>query len=213
MGIYRASSETQRAIGLTGGIGMGKTTVSNHLAAVHKLPVLDADLLSREAVAVGSPVLHTIADRYGTGILLPDGSLNRSRLGEIVFSSAPERLWLEQQTHPFVRDRLVSGMAELAHLPTIVLVIPLLFEARMTDLITESWVVHCSIGVQLQRLMQRDSLSPEQAQARINSQMAIQKKLAHADRVLDNSAGLESLLAQVDQCLAQPPTRSARSFG
>jgi dephospho-CoA kinase len=212
MGIYREPTATRRVIGLTGGIGMGKTTVSNHLSEVHNLPVLDADLLAREAVAVGSPVLATIADRYGTGILHADGSLNRSRLGEIVFSSIPERLWLEQQTHPYVRDRLVSGMAELAQQPTIVLVIPLLFEARMTDLITESWVVHCSIASQLKRLMQRDSLSLEQAQARINSQMAIQKKLAHADRVLDNSSSLASLLEQVDRFLAQPPPRSAAGF-
>ena len=202
----------QRVIGLTGGIGMGKTTVSDHLSKVHKLPVLDADLLSREAVAAGSPILAAIADRYGSGILHSDGSLNRSRLGEIVFNSVPERLWLEQQTHPFVRDRLVRGIADLSQSSTIVLVIPLLFEARMTDLITESWVVYCSIAAQLERLMQRDSLTLEQAQARINSQMAIQKKLARADRVLDNSASPESLLQQVDQFLSQRPTRPTPSF-
>ena len=195
--------EGQRVIGLTGGIGMGKTTISDHLATVHKLPVLDADVFSREAVAVGSPVLDEIVDRYGTGILLPDGHLNRSRLGEIVFSSPPERLWLEQQIHPSVREQLVSGMAALQQSPTIVLVIPLLFEARMTDLITESWVVHCPTKAQLDRLMQRDQLTLEQAQSRIASQMVIQKKLAHADRTLDNSSSLENLLEQVDQALVE----------
>lgn len=198
--------EGRRVIGLTGGIGMGKTTVSDYLATVHKLPVLDADVFAREAVAAGSPVLAAIADRYGSGILLPDGNLNRSRLGEIVFGSVPERLWLEQQIHPPVRERLVSGMADWQQSPTLVLVIPLLFEARMTDLITESWVVHCSIETQLDRLMQRDQLTLEQAQARITSQMAIQKKLACADRTLDNSASRERLLEQVDLALAQRPS-------
>lgn len=199
----REKAEAQRRIGLTGGIGMGKTIVSNHLKTGHNLPVLDADVLAREAVAAETPILAMIADRYGGGILLPNGSLNRSRLGEIIFSSVPERLWLEQQIHPFVRDRLVSTMATLQN-PTIVLVIPLLFEARMTDLITESWVVHCSIEQQLERLMQRDQLTHEQAQARINSQMAIQKKLAYADVKLDNSTSIADLLSQVDRALAQP---------
>jgi len=205
--------EGQRVIGLTGGIGMGKTTISDYLATVHKLPVLDADVFAREAVAVGSPVLDEIVDRYGTGILLPDGHLNRSRLGEIIFSSPPERLWLEQQIHPSVRERLVSGMADLQQSPTIVLVIPLLFEARMTDLITESWVVHCPINAQLDRLMQRDQLTLEQAQSRIASQMAIQKKLAHADRTLDNSTSLESLLEQVDQALCPSSLSSSLTEG
>ncbi|HEY9909226.1 MAG TPA: dephospho-CoA kinase [Thermosynechococcaceae cyanobacterium] len=207
----REQPEAQRRIGLTGGIGMGKTIVSDHLKISHSLPVLDADVFAREAVAAESPILAAIADRYGGGILFPDGSLNRSRLGGIIFGSVPERLWLEQQIHPFVRERLVSLMATVPN-PTIVLVIPLLFEARMTDLITESWVVHCSSKQQLERLMQRDQLTQEQAQARINSQMAIQRKLAYADVVLDNSASIADLLQQVDQALAQPPVPTGIGF-
>lgn len=200
-----------RTIGLTGGIGMGKTTVSNYLATDHKLPVLDADVYAREAVEPDSPILAEIAERYGSGLLLPDGTLDRHRLGDIVFSSPPERLWLEQQIHPYVRDRLLQAMQSLSMKDTqpliIVLVIPLLFEARMTDLVTETWVVRCPKEQQLERLVNRDRLSPQQARLRIDSQMSIQKKAAHADLVLDNASTLDHLFLQVDAGLIQQPIR------
>ncbi len=187
----------KRIIGLTGGISTGKTTVSNYLAEAYQLPVLDADIYAREAVQLGSPVLSQIFERFGSGVQLPDATLNRKRLGEIVFSNPDERQWLEQQIHPYVRDRFQSELATLVT-STIVLVVPLLFEAGMTDLVTEIWVVSCSPEQQLQRLMERDRLFLEQAQARLNSQLPIQEKVARADIVLDNSSTLEALLKQVD---------------
>src|SRR4028119_238274 len=190
----------KRIIGLTGGIGTGKTTVSNYLASRHQLPVLDADIYAREAVQLGSPILSEIIKRYGSSVQLPDGTLNRKRLGEIVFSNPSERLWLEQQIHPYVRDRLLAELDPLT-VPTVVLVVPLLFEAGMTDLVTEIWVVYCSYQQQLERLMQRNGLSLEQAEARINSQMPIQEKCDRADVILDNSSTPEALLKQVDTAL------------
>ncbi|MBW4470406.1 MAG: dephospho-CoA kinase [Stenomitos rutilans HA7619-LM2] len=200
-----------RIIGLTGGIGMGKTTVSNYMATIHKLPVLDADVYAREAVEPSSPVLTEIAERYGSGLLLPDGTLDRHRLGDIIFSSPPERLWLEQQIHPHVRDRLVEAIQSLSMKDTqpliVVLVIPLLFEARMTDLVTETWVVRCPKEQQIERLVKRDRLSSQQVRLRIESQMSIQKKAAHADLVLDNTSTLDHLFQQVDAGLIQQPIR------
>ncbi|MBD1896443.1 dephospho-CoA kinase [Coleofasciculus sp. FACHB-129] len=187
-----------RVIGLTGGIGTGKTTVSNYLANHYNLPVLDADIYAREAVRVGSPILDEIVERYGTDILLPDGTLDRRKLGNIVFNSPEERRWLEQQIHPYVRDRMIEKMQALNSHPTVVLVVPLLFEVGMTALCTETWVVYCSEQHQLQRLIKRDRLTLEQAQARITSQMPIQAKCDRADVVLDNSSTLEDLLKQVD---------------
>ncbi len=206
-----SATNSQRVIGLTGGIGMGKTTVSNHLAQAHHIPVLDADIYAREAVQPGSALLEEIVDRYGSGILQLNGTLNRPRLGDIVFSSPAERLWLEQHIHPYVRDRLVATMQsppfnDPIRYPILVLVIPLLFEARMTHLVTEIWVTYCTYEQQMERLMQRDHLSFEQVQNRISSQYAIEKKLERADVILDNSATPECLLHQVDQAVVQFPS-------
>jgi dephospho-CoA kinase len=122
-----------RIIGLTGGIATGKTTVAEYLASAYALPILDADIYAREAVQPGSPILVNIVDRFGSEILLPDARLNRSQLGEIIFSDPTERRWLESQIHPYVRDRLQAEQQALAQHPILVMVVPLLFEAKMTD--------------------------------------------------------------------------------
>lgn len=192
----------KRIIGLTGGIGTGKTTVSNYLADTYQLPILDADIYARDAVQPGSPVLNRIITRYGSEVRLPDRTLNRKRLGEIVFPNPEERQWLEQQIHPYVRDRIESQLSILES-PTVVLVIPLLFEANMTDLVTEIWVVCCSVEQQIQRIRERDRLSLEQAQSRLHSQLPLVEKVARADVVLDNSSTRESLLQQVDRALSR----------
>jgi len=194
------SDQAKRLIGLTGGIGTGKTTVSNYLAQTYQLPVLDADIYAREAVQLGSPILVQIFERYGLEMQLPDGKLNRQRLGEIVFSNPEQRQWLEQQIHPYVRDRFQAELAKLIA-PIVVLVIPLLFEAGLTNLVTEIWVVSCSAQQQLKRISQRNNLSLEQAQVRINSQLPLAEKVTRADVVLDNSSTVDELLKQVDQVL------------
>jgi dephospho-CoA kinase len=199
-----ASSTKPRTIGITGGIGMGKTTVSDYLQVAYQLPVLDADLYARAAVEPGSQVLAELVERYGPSVLLPDGALDRQRLGTIIFSSSTERRWVEQQIHPYVRQRFETELQALksqGH-QTIVLVVPLLFEARMTDLVNEIWVVQTPEAEQIGRLFQRDQLTLEQIRSRITSQMAIEKKIAQADIVLDNSSTPEALLRQVDQALS-----------
>jgi dephospho-CoA kinase len=191
---------TKRIIGLTGGIATGKTTVANYLASAYNLPILDADIYAREAVSVDSPILLEIAQRYGKQILLADGNLNRQKLGEIIFNNQEERNWVEGLIHPYVGDRFLEKIA-VSSAQTLVLVVPLLFEAGMTHLVTEIWVVSCSEQQQLERLMQRNNLTLEQAQARIISQMPITEKIARADVVLDNSSTLEVLLKQVDAAI------------
>ncbi|MBD1937878.1 dephospho-CoA kinase [Microcoleus sp. FACHB-68] len=204
------SALIRRIIGLTGSISTGKTTVSNYLANTHKLPVFDADIYAREAVNLDSPILRQISERYSDDILLSDGNLDRKKLGQIIFNNPDERRWLELQIHPYVRERLINSsksyicQGENSKSP-IILVVPLLFESNMTDLVTEIWVVSCAPAHQLERLMQRDHLTLEQAQARINSQMPIEEKCARADVVLDNSSTLENLLQQVDSALNRQP--------
>ncbi|MDB9305378.1 MULTISPECIES: dephospho-CoA kinase [Cyanophyceae] len=192
----------KRIIGLTGGIATGKTTVANYLASAYNLPVFDADIYARDAVAVGSPILSAIAQRYSKEILLPDGSLNREKLGTIIFAQPEERHWIESLIHPYVVERFEQAIIAKSSSQTLLLVIPLLFEAQMTDLVTEIWVVRCSELQQLQRLIQRNHLTPIQAQARINSQLSLSEKAARANVVLDNSSTLESLLKQVDVAFA-----------
>ncbi len=204
--------QSLRVIGLTGGIATGKTSVSQYLAQTYELPILDADLYARAAVAPNSPILAAIAQRYGAAILLANGQLNRAQLGDIIFSDAAERQWVEAQIHPVVRDRLTQDLTQLAtsaQVATVVAVIPLLFEARMTDLVTEIWLVDCPLAQQRDRLMQRNSLSFDQATARINSQMPLAEKRTAVPPtiplvVLDNSSTPAHLYQQVDHAIATP---------
>ncbi|MGL4501454.1 MAG: dephospho-CoA kinase [Planktothrix sp.] len=206
-----------RLIGLTGGIGTGKTTVSNYLATTYQIPIWDADLYAREAVKPGSSVLQQIVDRYGRDVLLYDGNLNRQKLANLIFSDSSERTWLEQQIHPFVRDCFVHNIQQLEarKIQTLdakpyadgVLAIPLLFEAEMTDLVTEIWVVYCSIKQQYLRLIEREkidsgrNLTPEEAEAKINSQMSLEAKCQRADIILYNSSTPSELFKQVDAAI------------
>ncbi|MDF5727050.1 MAG: dephospho-CoA kinase [Rhizonema sp. PD38] len=196
-----------RIIGLTGGIATGKTTVANYLASAYNLPILDADLYARDAVSKDSHILQVIAQRYGERILLADGNLNRQQLSEIIFNSLEERNWIDGLIHPYVRDRFLNAIAASPS-QRLVLVIPLLFEAGMTDLVTEIWVVRCSPEQQMQRLIHRNHLTREQAEVRIKSQLPIEEKASLAEIVLNNTSTLEALLKQVDVALShfRPPT-------
>ncbi|MEM0980770.1 MAG: dephospho-CoA kinase [Cyanobacteria bacterium P01_H01_bin.58] len=191
----------QRVIGLTGGIATGKTTVSQYLESHHGLPVLDADIFARQAVEPGSAILRAVVQRYGPSLLHDDGTLNRSQLGQLIFTDTAEKTWLEQQIHPFVRQRFAAAMADLNTEPTVVQVIPLLFEADLTTQVTEIWVVICPQAVELARLMARNDLPEAAAQARIDHQWPLATKAKRADVVLDNSSTLENLYEQVDQAL------------
>ena len=206
----------QRLIGLTGGIATGKTTVSNYLAQKYHLPILDADTYAKEAVAPDSPILQKIFHRYGKQVISNlefstvdqselntswrNLSLNRAALGEIIFNHPQEKQWLENQIHPYVRDRFQQELQCLNN-DTVVLDIPLLFEANLEHMVTEIWVVSCDRSLQLQRLQQRNNLTLVQAQARIDSQLPLAQKVVAADIVLHNNQTLEDLFRQVDRAI------------
>jgi dephospho-CoA kinase len=189
-----------RKIGLTGGIATGKSTVSQYLESTYKFPILDADIYAREAVQIGSWILEKIVQRYGESILLTDGNLDRKQLGEIIFSDIAARHWIEELIHPYVRERFIVDLDNLSA-STAVLVIPLLFEAKMTDLVTETWVVSCTKEQQLQRLIHRDRLTLRKAETRILAQMPLSEKCQLADVILDNSGTLTELIAQIDRVI------------
>jgi dephospho-CoA kinase len=185
----------QHIIGLTGGIATGKTTIANAIQHHYGLTILDADHYAREAVAIGSPILAAIVDRYGQDLLRDDGSLNRSQLGQIIFANTTDRLWLEAQIHPFVHQRFQEDLPSASN--PVIYVVPLLFETDAIARVQETWVVWCSPKEQLKRLMQRNSLDEDTAQQRIQAQMPLDLKCDRADLVLDNSGDQERWREQV----------------
>ena len=190
-----------RRIGLTGGIASGKSSVGRLLAA-QGLPLLDADVYAREALAPGSPGAQAVLAHYGAGVRAPGGEIDRAALGQIVFSDAAERRWLEELVHPLVRARFAAELEALVAEPLVVLVVPLLFEAGLEALCSEVWLVDCNETQQLQRLMARDGLGEADARARIAAQWPLARKRQLADVVLNNRGGPEHLATQVERAQA-----------
>lgn len=189
-------------IGLTGGIATGKSTVSNYLQNKYNIPVLDADMIARDAVKVDTPIYHDIIDRYGKAITLNNGELNREKLGNIIFHNHREKAWLESKIHPFVRATFETKIKQLSS-PMMVLSIPLLFEANMTDLVDEIWVVVCDFSTEVDRLTTRNNLTREEATYRINSQIPLAEKVKKADIVIDNNKNLLDLYDQIDEIISR----------
>ncbi|KAI0035049.1 CoaE-domain-containing protein, partial [Vararia minispora EC-137] len=186
-------------IGLTGGIATGKSTVSSILAA-RGLPIIDADVLAREVVQPGTRAHRAIVREFGTGVLLPDGSLDRPKLGAVVFNDERKRRALNAIVHPAVRYGMLWAVIKcwMRGERVCVLDVPLLIEAGFWRWVGKIVVVYCSAEIQMQRLQQRDGSPREAAQARIQAQMPIADKLEYADAVIDNSGGRSELETQVD---------------
>ncbi|ONH32040.1 dephospho-CoA kinase [Pseudofrankia asymbiotica] len=183
-------------MGLTGGIGSGKSAVSARLAE-HGAVVVDADKLARDVVAPGTPGLAAVAEAFGPGVLLPDGGLDRAALGQIVFADPAARRRLEGITHPLIRDETARRFA--APVPDAIVVhdIPLLVEAGMGEGYDLVVVVEAPRQLRLERLASR-GLPRDQAEARMATQADDAARRAVADVLLDNSGDLTGLYAQVD---------------
>ncbi|MCX5939713.1 MAG: dephospho-CoA kinase [Cyanobium sp. LacPavin_0818_WC50_MAG_67_9] len=197
------SAMKQRRIGLTGGIATGKSSVAR-LLEQRGLPLLDADGYAREALEPGSPGERAVRERYGAGVWAPSGAIDRAALGQIVFAEPAERRWLEGLVHPIVRRRFEQGLQQHAHAATVVLMIPLLFEAGLESLCSEVWLVDCDETQQLQRLIARDGLSEEAARARMAAQWPLARKRALATVVIDNRGQPNALASQLEQALRRP---------
>lgn len=190
-----------RRIGLTGGIGSGKSTVAD-LLAERGAVVIDADVLARAVVEPGTPGLAAVRERFGADVVLPDGSLDRAALGALVFADAAARADLNALVHPLVRALGARLRAEaLASDPgaVVVEVIPLLVETGQAGLFDVVVVVDCPEEVQVERVMGRSGLSREEALARLAAQASRAERLAVADVVIDNSGDLAHLVAEVDR--------------
>jgi dephospho-CoA kinase len=185
---------------LTGGIATGKSYVRARLAS-HGIPTLDSDLLARDAVSAGSAGLAAIVARYGEAVLLPDGGLDRRALGAIVFRDAAARADLEAIVHPRVRDatavwldRLAAGGESLA-----VVDIPLLYETGRDRDFDRVIVTSCPRSQQVARVVERDGLSPADAEARIDAQLPTDEKVRRADFVIDTGGTFGDTNRQVDR--------------
>jgi dephospho-CoA kinase len=182
-------------VGLTGGIASGKSTVARLFEALG-VPVIDTDVLAREVVAVGEPLLAQIATRFGAGVLAADGSLNRAALRAIVFADPAARSDLEQLTHPAIRARLESLSAVLGG-PYQVLVIPLLVETGGQIPVDRVLVVDCSEALQIRRLQARDGTTLEQARQILAAQATREARLAIANDVIVNEGDLGAVRDRV----------------
>ncbi len=196
-------------IGLTGGIGSGKTAVSDRFAALG-VPVIDADRLSRELVAQGQPALAEIAAAFGPAVLTAAGELDRAALGRRVFADPAARRRLEAILHPRIRAAMQERIATLTA-PYVVLVIPLLLETGQTDLVDRVLVVDASSQRQRERVRQRDRLSDERIEQMLAAQVDRATRLAAAHDVIDNESDLATLDSAVAALHANYLKLSARS--
>ena len=182
-------------IGLTGGIASGKSTVAR-LFEAHGVPVIDTDQIARDVVEPGQPALVAVVEAFGTGVLAPDGHLDRSALRARVFADAGARQRLEAILHPAIRAELARRSAAAGG-PYQVWVIPLLVEGGRLDQVDRVLVVDCPVEMQLERLVARDGGSESSAQAILAAQASREQRLAAADDVIVNDGAEDSLAPQV----------------
>ncbi len=182
-------------VGLTGGIGCGKSTVAGIFSDLG-VTIIDADQIARTITGLGTPKLRLIAEYFGSAILFPNGTLNRKRLGQIVFSDNDKRAWLEQLLHPEIR-RLMNLQSEQSSDPYCIHEIPLLIESRRTLEMDQIVVVHCPQELRVKRLQKSRNMDRKTILAIINNQVSDQRRIEVADHVIDNSGEIEGLQSQV----------------
>lgn len=187
-------------IGLTGGIASGKSTVSNMFKKMG-IRVVDADKIAREVVEVGKPAYKQIVNMFGTDILQSDESINREKLGGIIFKDKAKREKLNQIVHPAVRKEMQSQVEEekCHQAKAVVLDIPLLFESKLTYMVDHTILVYVDKQTQLKRLMKRNGYTEEEANMRIQSQLSLEAKKELADEIIDNNGSINQTEQQLHQ--------------
>lgn len=184
-------------VGLTGGIGSGKTAASNHFERLG-VPVVDADVVAREVVEPGTPALAAIAEHFGPEVIDAEGRLDRAALRKRVFDQPQERLWLESLLHPLIRLRIIEQL-EAAQGPYVILVSPLLLETDQHKLVDRVLLVDVPEHLQIERTMLRDANSREQVEAILRAQSARSFKQERASDIIVNDQDLNHLHQQVEQ--------------
>ncbi len=177
-------------VGVTGGIGSGKTAVTDFFAS-KDITVVDADIVARVVVEPGKPALARITQRYGPDILIND-NLDRRKLRTIIFDDADERKWLECLLHPLIREQIVHELSS-AESSYVVLVSPLMLETNQNELVDRVLVVDVPESIQIERTIARDQMTEEQTRQILNSQIQREQRVAKADDIVDNSGSLDQL--------------------
>jgi dephospho-CoA kinase len=183
------------SVGLTGGLGSGKSTVSRYFAELG-VTIIDADTIAHQLTALNRPAFKAIIDHYGPGILLANGELDRKKLGHVIFHECQEKKWLEALLHPMIQIEIKQQVSNV-HAPYCMVVIPLLVESGAYTWINRILVVDCPEFMQIERAKARDQLSEAQIIAILQQQATRSARLACADDVIHNIEGVEALDIQV----------------
>ncbi len=197
-------------VALTGGIASGKTAVSDRFAALG-VPVIDTDVIAHQVVKPGQPALQEVVAAFGEGVLLADGALNRRRVRETIFSDPVAKRRLEGILHPAIRSEVQQRIATVDS-EYCVVVIPLFTESGAYDWVDRVLVVDTDEQTQIERVMQRDGVDRQQAEAALASQTSRQARLALADDVIENNAGIAELDAEVAQLHARYTALATSEF-
>lgn len=184
-------------IGLTGGIGSGKSVVAQLFADL-SVPIIDTDLIAREITQVKQAAFNKIVEHFGHDILLANGTINRAALRKIVFANAKERHWLENLLHPLIQEQ-VSIQIEKSTAPYCIVVIPLLLEVEFYTSINRVLVVDAPTDIQIKRVMARDHISQSEVEAILKTQASREARSARAQDIINNEGDLSELLPQVEK--------------
>lgn len=191
------SVATPWTLGLTGGIGSGKSAAAQHFVDLG-VDLIDADHAARWVVEPGRPALASIAEHFGARVLLADGQLNRAALRQLIFELPEERRWLEALLHPLIAEEIRSHLAK-AQSPYAILVSPLLIESGQHSMTQRILVIDAPQSLQIQRTLQRDGISEQQVQAILQAQATREERLRHANDVLVNDQDLAGLRGEVER--------------
>ena len=190
MSIQSKLKNQQRRIGLTGGIASGKSTIANYIKKYRDIPILDADQYSKELIKPKSNCYKKVIAYFGSQIVDEYSSvneINRALLKKIIFENSKHRKWIQNLLHPLIKEKMIEKCNQFDKNKILLLVIPLLFEAKFTDICTEIWLVKCPKEVQKKRLMKRNIISENEAEKIINLQLNFEDKSKFSDVILDNS--------------------------
>ncbi|MDN3609049.1 dephospho-CoA kinase [Vibrio ostreicida] len=185
-------------VGLTGGIASGKTTIANLFNFHFGIDVIDADIIARQVVEPDTEGLNAITKRFGQSILYQDGTLNRAKLRDVIFSSEQEKDWINRLLHPIIREKMRAEVDQTSS-PYAMLVIPLMVENNLQSLADRVLVVDVDPQVQISRTTKRDGVPVEQVLSTLKAQASQSERLAIADDVINNNAKNEELLPQITE--------------